>query len=142
MGVVLSLAMIALNAMFLYYMDQLKRDGCKCAMNWRRMFAEGTLALLVVVGLADMFGYNITNVWVRMLTAVVFVSYVVITRQFIHMVQETHCSCANSKTFAVLNIVNYIQIAVLCFVLLEVVIRVGTSASALPLPSSLPKKRK
>lgn len=125
-GMLLRVAMVALNAAFLYYMEQLEHNGCRCAQNWRRSFAEASLALFVILGLADIFGFSMSNAWLSMMSALLFVAYVVITRQFIHLVQHTHCSCAQSTTFNVLNVVNYIQIAVLCFVLLEVVIRVGS----------------
>ncbi len=146
LGALLSVAMIALNGLFLYYMDQLEHSGCKCANNWRRSFAEGTLALFVILGLVSLFGYTVTNPWVRMLTLLLYVAYVVITRQFIHMVKSKNCSCAESKTLTVLNIVNYVQIALLCFGLLEVVILVGASmaqpTAAVSPPSAVRGRRR
>ena len=126
--VILDIARIVLNAFFLYYTYHLQKSGCSCAMNWRRTFMEVSLFIFVLLGLLRLFGMR-RNVWVDMFDAILFVTYVVITRQFLLMMKRSQCYCARNKTFKWLDIINYLQIVMLCLLLLIHVIKAGVHQS-------------
>ena len=130
-SIAISLAMITLNSFFLYYAYDLERAGCKCALDWRRKFMEGSLFLFIVLAIAALFGWS-GNIWVRMSRTLLFIAYVIITRQFISMIDQKDCDCAETKTYKVLNVVNIIQIVRLVLVLIQVFVRVGTLGQSKP----------
>jgi hypothetical protein len=127
-SVVISLAMITLNGFFLYYAYDLERTGCRCALDWRREFMVGSLFLFIALGIAELFGWS-GNTWVSMIRGVVIIAYLIITRQFISMIDKKDCDCAETRTYNVLNVVNIVQLVVMGFILIEAFVRVGIQRS-------------
>lgn len=127
LSVVVSLGIIALNSVFLYYTYELEQNGCECAMNWRRRFMEMCLFLFVALGIANLLGWR-ENVWVWLLFAALFVAFVIVTREFVNLMKSKSCACAQrSDVFKVLDVWNMFLI----FWLVLVVIRVIFVVSAM-----------
>jgi hypothetical protein len=123
---VLSLGMIALNAWFLYYVDQLEKRGCKCAFGWRRQVMEGSLALFIIMSIVSLFvdwagHFPLLSI---LYMAVLFM-YIVVARGFISQMKETHCECAETDAFRVLDVVNWIQLYFVAVVVLAIVLKVA-----------------
>ena len=134
LSVVVSLGIIALNSVFLYYTYELEQNGCECAMNWRRRFMEMCLFLFVALGIANLLGWR-ENVWVWLLFAALFVAFVIVTREFVNLMKSKSCACAQrSDVFKVLDVWNMFLI----FWLVLVVIRVIFVVSAMSAMSSTP----
>ena len=111
-AVVMTLIGLALNAYFLYYVDQLRRGGCACADGWKRSFMEASLVFFIVWAVVSMFT-RVTATWLMLVTTLVMLAYVVVARMFIEDVKRNDCRCAENNAFAFLNVWNWIQIAML-----------------------------
>ena len=111
---VLVVTMIALNMWFLYYVEQLKAKGCKCALGWRRTFIQASLFLFIALAIVGLF-VNWKNyfMWLNLAVTVIFIAYVVITREFIIDVKSASCKCAETAAFKTLDVVNILQIALM-----------------------------
>lgn len=123
MMVVLSVAMLAINAYFLYYMDRLERDGCKCAQGWKRTFVEGSLILWLASAVIHIFvGLDSTWFWVGPIVQLVILANIFVTRAFIMQIKSGQCACAKTDAFKLLNIVNGVQLGFLAAALLIIII--------------------
>jgi TRAP-type mannitol/chloroaromatic compound transport system permease large subunit len=137
--VVIGLGMIALNSWFLYYVDQLERSGCKCAMGWRRSVMEAALALFVLAALVGLFvNWQTHFPLLALLYMSIVLTYIFVARNFIMEIKETHCDCAQSDAFKVLNVVNWIQLFFVAVLVLTLLLKmaflmtVGRAALARP----------
>lgn len=145
--ILLGLGMIVLNSYFLYYMHQLETHGCKCALGWRRQFIQVSLALFIMLQLVGFaVDWQSHFMWLAIAYQALFISYVFITRSFIHDVRKANCGCATTTPFRVLDYVNIIQIVSLAVMLLVLLLAVAyylTVSRALSLsPSSAAASRK
>jgi hypothetical protein len=112
-SLLLLLAWVAFNAYFLYYVDQLSRTGCQCALGWHRTFMEFSLVAFIIMTFVAMAApmLMLTSPWLRLAMLVLSVAYIIVARMFIHEVRQ----CAELRAFEVLNVWNWIQIALLVF---------------------------
>ncbi|GAX85682.1 hypothetical protein CEUSTIGMA_g13096.t1 [Chlamydomonas eustigma] len=106
----LSVVMLILNAWFLYYVYELEKRGCKCALGWRRTFIEVYLALFFLSIVVGFFLSVDGGKWMALAMSILLLVYVVVTRQFIDQMRQTHCTCAETDAFNWLNIINWIFI--------------------------------
>lgn len=141
---VLSLVFFALNCWFLYYIDHLQKKGCKCAESWRRSFMEFMLAVYVVLFLVGLI-FPINHILVGFLLiayAILVVTYIVITRQFIDLMSESNCTCAtDSEAFWWLGFINIINIVVLFIIVLFALIGILFLSPARSSPARFTKRR-
>ena len=121
--VLLGITMFLLNAWFLYYMDRMERDGCKCAQGWKRSFMQFSLIAFLSMAVVSLF-INVSGHWlgVSVLFQALTIAYVIVTRSFISDVKSDHCQCAETKAFRVLDLVNMIQLVLLGIALAAAVI--------------------
>jgi hypothetical protein len=120
---ILSLAVVVLNAWFLYYVDELKRRGCQCALGWRRTFMQASLMVFILMGiLGFVMDWKKHFLWLAALFNLITIAYVIVTREFINDIKGSSCKCAETDAFEVLGIVNIIQIF---FLVLAVVALLG-----------------
>jgi hypothetical protein len=131
--VLLGAAMFLLNAWFLYYMDRLERDGCKCAQGWKRTFIQISLIAFLFMALVSIF-VNVEGHWfvVAVLFQALTISYVLITRQFITEIKSEQCLCAETPAFKVLDVVNMAQLVLLATSMVAAFIIVTRMATAGP----------
>ena len=110
---VLASVVIALNSWFIYYMHELKKNGCKCALSWRRTFIEACLVIQIALSVTSLFvNFGATKYHLYVLVAInaINLAYVIVARQFIHNVKHGDCKCADAKALTVLNWYNWFQI--------------------------------
>jgi FtsH-binding integral membrane protein len=125
-----AIAMICLNAYFLNYVYELEKGKCECSLTWRRKFIEATLVVFLVLGAANLIGWSVAFVpLLSVLMLVVSVVYVVITRQYINDISHTHCKCAETTAYKVLNVVNIINIVILVLAFAVVLYRLFATMS-------------
>jgi hypothetical protein len=132
--ILLPLLFIALHAYLLYYVEQLRRTGCKCADGWQRKVIEASLIFFIVSFVVGFFVQGMPAVCLVVLNQVVALTYIVVARWFIEKMRETHCACAETRAFDVLNWWNAVQIT--C-IMLAVVITVIALFSARPAGAGL-----
>ena len=109
---IFALIFFLLNVWFLYAVDKLGKNGCKCAEGWRRSFIEFMLAVFVIlfiVGLIFPIGTYMVGILLFVYFAF-FVAYIIITRQFIDTMYSTDCTCAETAAIWWLGLINIIQI--------------------------------
>ena len=141
---IIAVAMLVLNSIFLYYTYELQQKGCTCALTWQRKFMEVTLFLFIIINVLNIVGWNYTSPWIKLFMVLVTVAYVVVTRQFIQDVKNKQCTCADTRAYDVLNVVNYIQIALLVISLVLLVfsmIFISTAINKLSSPPTLGPRR-
>jgi diacylglycerol kinase len=107
--------MLLLNAWFLYYIYELKRRGCNCAIGWRRNFIELYLVLFFLAIVLALVLPTEQAKWVSLTMSILLFVYVVVTRQFIDQMDQTNCTCAQTDAFSWLNVINWIMIVVIIF---------------------------
>jgi hypothetical protein len=130
LAALVALGMLILNIYFLYYMDRLDKEGCKCALGWRRQFVEVCLVYMLatqVLGFLFM-----RSPLIQIINMFVFVAYVIVARQFISRVEATHCDCAEKPAFGVLRFINTIQLFILALAFVAVLFRLLTLGAAAP----------
>lgn len=121
--VVVSLFMLAINAYFLYYMDRLERDGCKCSQGWKRTFIEISLIVWLTSAVINIFvDLNSTWFWIGPIIQLIILANIFVTRAFIIQIKSGNCECAKTKAFRILNIVNIVQLVLLAIALLSVIV--------------------
>jgi hypothetical protein len=119
----LNLGMIVLNAYFLFYVHKIERDGCKCALGWRRSFLEVSLVLFVLMGIVSLVvDWEDHFMWLSALYNGLIIAYLFVTREFINDMRSQSCQCAQTKAFEVLNIVNIIALFLLAAMLFGLVL--------------------
>ena len=129
-AITLSFLFIALNAWFLYYVEELKKQGCQCAMGWRRTFVQASLMVFLVFGVLGLFmNWSRHFPWLVFLLNLISLAYIVVTREFIEQVKASHCTCAETDAFDVLNWLNMFQIIMLVAVVIMFIIALITVAS-------------
>lgn len=101
------------------YIQKLEQMGCDCSNDWRRSFIKGYVVLLVVFALLKIFkvvpSELVMTVYFAMTVFFVFVVF-----DYIHELKVKKCQCSESMTRDVLEVVNYVQVALLIFMLLTV----------------------
>lgn len=127
-----SILMIVLNVWFLYYVEQIKAQGCSCALGWRRTFMQASLIAFVVFGIAGMFErLGKTFPILGLLLGLLSIAYIVVTRQFIHEIKRSHCQCAETKAFEVLDYLNAFQMFLLVVLAFLLVVSIVSAASTM-----------
>jgi hypothetical protein len=135
-----SVAYVALNSMFLYYLSSLNRETCACAFNWRRVYVATSLVVFLAMSVVNAVAASQTqpNGVLSVLSLALFpfvISYVIVTRQYVVGIQDASCECAETTPFRLLKVVNIIQIALLlltAITLLATLVLFGMGAASKP----------
>lgn len=139
-GLIISLAFIALQIYILYYTFKLERIGCECARDFRRTYAQAyiiaSLAVYATLGVLEALT-NAENLHAMaiakaVLNGVMFLSgivYVVFVWQYISRLRRIKCACSTSLARDVWEVVNYIQAAIIIITVIILVIAMAYSAS-------------
>ncbi len=93
--VIFILLAIVINSYILRYLYFLEKNGCKCALNWRRTFIMFFIGISLVLSLLSLFNIDIlTSSIILTLFAILSIANVVIILQYIHMLKEEKCKCS------------------------------------------------
>lgn len=96
-------------------------------MGWRRNVMEGALALFVLVSIIGLFVNNLQAHFplLGLMFFGITLAYIFVARDFITQIKGTHCDCAQSQAFEVLNVVNWIQLFFVANVMLSVFLKIA-----------------
>lgn len=108
----LSIAFIVLWGFVFMYVRELENIDCKCADDWRKYVIQYFSLVIILVVVLTMFGINIFNIW-GMMYMLLYVGFVIIVFTYIHDLKKKKCECSEATTRNVLEIVNYIQLALI-----------------------------
>lgn len=121
----LAFTMFLLNAWFLYYVEELKKSGCACALGWKRTFVQASLFVFLVTFVVGFFVDWRSYKAIAFLMFLLTVAYLIIAREFIMQVKDAHCKCAQNDAFEVLSWVNFIQIVLFVVYLVLVFLKLA-----------------
>ena len=118
---IITFAMICVNVYLMWYLYELEKNGCKCAMNWRRTLIMFIIGFWIVLELSNLMHlksiYNITHShWFLILSFVLTLVNVIIIYQYIKMLDTEDCKCSKSsakgilEAIAILDTIMYILI--------------------------------
>jgi hypothetical protein len=120
---------LILDAIFLYYVDHIRRTGCVCAMGWKRTFMQVALIAFIASYLLMIIGWRASTRAMRVLIhsflVILSVAFIAVTRSFINDIKRSDCACARTTVYSILNIINYLRIALL--IIGFVVVVIGTT---------------
>lgn len=106
------------------YIQNLHKFGCKCAEDWRRNAIMYFIAYYILIFLMQMFGIlhadTILPIFMT-LNFVLTIAFVMIVYHYINDLKMNHCNCSASQARDLLEIINYIQIALLSIILILMV---------------------
>ena len=95
---------------YLYYLE---KNGCECALNWRRKFIMFYISLSLVLAILSLFKINLlTSSIIFAVFAALSIADVVIILQFVHMLKEEQCKCSEDLAREILQFIAIIKIAV------------------------------
>lgn len=139
-GLILSVAYIALQIYILYYTFKLERIGCECARDFRRTYAQvfiiASLAVYATLGVLEaltnaenMHAMAITKAVLNGIMFLAGIVYVVFVWQYISRLRRIKCACSTSLARDIWEVVNYIQAAIIIITVIILVIAMAYSAS-------------
>lgn len=139
-SMLIGLAYIGIQIYILYYTFMLERIGCACATDFRRTYAQAYIILSFVMYITSGVLTALTNeeneyvmtTVKAVMNGVMFIAglvYVVFVWQYIAKLRRIKCACSTSLARDVWEVVNYIQIAMICLVIILTVIAMISSAS-------------
>ncbi len=122
--IILNVIAILFWAYILNYLIKLEKLGCECSKDWRRTFITYFIVYLIILLLLSTF--NIWNVKqlppiLMLVNYVIMILFFVTVYQYIHKLKKEKCECSENVARDVLEIVNYIQLALVILSLLMMI---------------------
>ena len=107
------LAGVAVHVWFLWFLSELERHRCACALTWHRRVMQVAITLLVLLNVLTLLGLLLApSPWWALAIMALELTYVVTTRLFVQHVKATPCACAaHARAFRVLDLFNLFMIA-------------------------------
>lgn len=97
---------IAINAYILNYLYYLEKNGCKCALNWRRNFIMFFIGLSLLLAILSLFNVDIlTSSIILSVFAALSIANVVIILQFVYMLKKEKCQCSENLAREILQFI-------------------------------------
>jgi hypothetical protein len=106
----------------LHYINQLETIGCVCAMDWRRIFIKYYIIFVIVFLLAtfcDLCSNLDFGPVVFTIHFIISMIFVFIVYQYVHDLKISQCVCSESTLRDALEIINYIQMILVIFVIAQ-----------------------
>jgi hypothetical protein len=108
----------------LHYINQLETIGCVCAMDWRRSFIKYYIIFLIVFLFAtacDLCRNLDFGPIVFTINFIISMIFVFIVYQYIHDLKVNLCTCSVGILRDMLEIINYMQIILVIFVIAQAI---------------------
>ena len=96
-NVVIAIMLVGINSYIIYFLHELEKKGCKCALDWQRngiMFL--TSIYVIVILLQWTMGNKLSkqhNNWVRITILSVMFANIVLIYQYIYVLYKEQCHC-------------------------------------------------
>lgn len=119
LGLLISILGVALWSYIFVYILKLEKIGCECALDWRRTFIQYYIIVLVLVALSQIANiFTTLPIIVKICLLFGSIAFITITFLYVRDLKKKKCECSDETARDVLEIVNYIQIGIVGFVLL------------------------
>ena len=116
---IIQVSYIVLWAFVYAYVVRLETTGCECSYDWKRDFIKVYVIFMIPLMLMRVF--DVLPRVVLSITLIFTIFFIIAVYRYIHELREKKCKCSEGTTRDVLEIVNYIQIFLLAFVVILVV---------------------
>lgn len=124
-SIVFSVLFLILFAFVYMWIVRLEKTGCECSKDWRRNFIKVYALVILVMVIIEIF-FKLPEV-VGVIYAILSLIFIIVVFQYIHELKRIKCECSESKTRDILEIVNYIQIAVVALFALVIIFKFITT---------------
>lgn len=116
LALVLDLLLIIFWAFVVNYVIRLENIGCDCSKNWKRDYIKYYLLVIIPIMILRLFVS--LPVALASLTLVFGLTFVFVVFAYIQELRKKKCECSEAPIRDILEIVNYIQIFLVGFVLI------------------------
>lgn len=122
--IILNIVAILFWAYILNYLIKLEKLGCECSKDWRRPFITYFVVYLIILLLLSTF-----NIWtvkqlppiLMVVNYVLMIFFFITVYQYIHKLKKEKCECSENEARNILEIVNYIQLALVLLSLIMMI---------------------
>lgn len=122
--VIFSVIVIAIWGYIVHYLLKLEKIGCECSKDWKRTFVMYYIILILVFFVIQMISLLAYKAIHPIITTIMFLGnifFVVIVFKYIHELKNEKCKCSEDQARDLLEIINYIQIALMAFILVKII---------------------
>lgn len=124
-SIIFSVLFLVLFAFVYMWIVRLEKTGCECSKDWRRTFIKVYAIIILVMVVIEIF-FKLPEV-IGVIYAILSLVFIIVVFQYIHELKRIKCECSESKTRDILEIVNYIQIAVVSLFALVIIFKFITT---------------
>ncbi len=104
--IVFILLAVAINAYILNYLYYLEKNGCKCAMNWRRIFIMVFIGFSLLLSILSLFKIDVLTASIILsVFAGLSIANVVIILQYVYMLKKEKCACSDHLAREILQFI-------------------------------------
>jgi hypothetical protein len=108
----------------LNYILQLESIGCLCALDWRHTYIKYFIIFILIMMFMQIFNLwnpSVMSPIILTIQFVVTIIYVIIVFSYIYNLKNVSCFCSEDLARDILEIMNYIQIAMIIFALIFII---------------------
>jgi uncharacterized membrane protein YqhA len=122
--ILLNIVTILFWGYILNYLLKLEKIGCECSKGWQRTFITYFVVYLLIMLLLSTFKlWNKTQLPPLVLTVhfVLNIFFFITVYQYIHRLKKEKCECSANKARDILEIVNYVELAIVAITLFMII---------------------
>lgn len=121
--IIIDIVFIGIWLYILNYMYKLHQIGCTCAEDWRRKAIMYYIIFLLIIFVIRITGILSQQVmmFISPIMLMITIAFIIIIFQYIRDLKAKLCTCSESTARTLLEIINYLQIAVVSILLLCII---------------------
>ena len=114
---------LAFYVAFLVYLFKLEKIGCKCALNWRRVYIIVFIFISLVWNLVNVFKPSLSkNKLLALIILTLFLMFLAFTIQYVNNLKKKKCECSKEITRDIMYIYSWIMVVLICLVVVVPII--------------------
>lgn len=114
---------LAFYVTFLVYLFKLEKIGCKCALNWRRVYIIVFIFISLVWNLVNVFKPSLSkNKLLALIILTLFLMFLAFTIQYVNNLKKKKCECSKEITRDIMYIYSWIMVVLICLVVVVPII--------------------
>jgi hypothetical protein len=115
---------IAIWGYILHYLLKLEKIGCECSKDWKRKFIMYYIIVIFIFMAIQIISFVAYKAMHPIINTIIFLGnifFAVIVFKYIHELRTEKCECSEDQARDLLELINYIQIALLIFILVKII---------------------